>query len=578
MILSIWLTTASARTYDEADLNALLRSLAPEVEEVAGRRFVELPPVRVADRAQLVAANTTALRALEGEIGVPPESLADSLPESPIAAYVPATAAVWTLPEAMQRAFGGHSDARNARTLSDAMVRALAHALVDQQVDRLVTTASAEAAAVEDGYVEWVAETVKARWGGAGVDNPVLEAIASPPDSDFTYRSGYGHAYVASWIDAYGRDAVWSLLGRAPPSRQEILAVADALRGAPEYDDSALLGALDLLSEGTAVAPFEFDVARFTGLTEAPAGGRRACIEGGDEPACVAVAALESEEAAESWFEHRQRADGEGSFQIPSDVPVAVVSFPHSDADLLRAPFGSSSPGVILESYSTIRKAIPVLALRTLEPRGWIDVQPAWGASRAGADAAGKLTFRTRHGRYREAFGRRGPIVAMVSTIGPARRHTYDALARLLSGAVARSPTPADIRAATKRALGAPPDPGRPPLARGTPSWRYRTALQAYAAGNAAECFHRATGTIPETDLPLRPRLVALGTACAAQLDGLAGELERLTADGSSDWEPALGALADHARRVGKPALADALVAPPQDARANGAGAMPAPE
>lgn len=243
-------TSVQAARFTVDDAGEMVGRLAPQIAVVAGRDFVELPPVDIATRAQL-SAKVTEQALGEGEAAVLQQRVAESL-----AMYFGREGKIYLIDEAIEELFAGEHPVglRLDATVAVVMAHELAHALEHQWADSAVPQTT-EQAWVGLMHSEGFATLVEARWCDRWGDWMACQALGSTSAPDLGQLSeldqsdtsavyllgGQLHVLIEQ---TGGIEANWAALQGPVPSTELIdTAMTHRLAGSwgdPAWMDTAL--------------------------------------------------------------------------------------------------------------------------------------------------------------------------------------------------------------------------------------------------------------------------------------------------------------------------------------------------
>lgn len=216
-----------------------IRSWLPELQEAIeadqGRKFAELPRVRIATTAEAERI----VRAHGGD-----DELSDTL-----AVYLSANQTIYLLDDGIRNLYGSQRvdpDEFTAVTkcmLAHEMIHSLQHQRGPAPPHSPAARAMLEGQAV-DGAARVCAHPVASKLVAIALGEDVL--ASRPPTDEMSFRYGYGAQFVEAARGAYGAEAAWSLL-RWPPEREAIIDTVSPLLPAGWTDPAPLRAALDAI-------------------------------------------------------------------------------------------------------------------------------------------------------------------------------------------------------------------------------------------------------------------------------------------------------------------------------------------
>ncbi len=330
-----WATPAAAvEPIDPDAALVLVEEQMRWIEKVAGRRFLEQPPIHFTgtqELASIIEANTLATHG-DGEQAPDQEAIkriraeAIETASGQFGSYSQQSQALYLQRDALERLARGD---RMSEELRDAVVRCvltheLVHALQDQHVNRPALR-SGEERLGHRALVEGQANLIEAKLCDPDAHRVLdarqgIDVIASHAEHDeLLLAYGYGYHYAAALHRHHGHEAIWWALTKPPPSIEQLELVGGAgmLQG---WDDPEIVSApahamVDLERWATVVGPtspvgllpglggaqLDFDATpqALAGLTfRAGRGGRRLL---------VAAFLLADPDEAAAWIAARRR-------------------------------------------------------------------------------------------------------------------------------------------------------------------------------------------------------------------------------------------------------------------------------
>ncbi len=244
IVASLLPSAWAASTISDAELASMVDEIAPVVEDVAGRRFVKLPEVVMADpRALEDVVYQEQVHLLSDVEGMPEEQIQESARRTAAQVAGAFAGKYGFLDGRLYVSIDGIRYTLGERRAPDHLLRPmvrvviaheLAHALQDQHTDLdfLVRHAHGSDAVMAincavEGHAVWVHEEVGSRMGLTeavdlmadllGYDEPIRRRM-DPEDFYNSYVYGLGRDFVAFHAALGGTEQVWRVLSE-PPER-----------------------------------------------------------------------------------------------------------------------------------------------------------------------------------------------------------------------------------------------------------------------------------------------------------------------------------------------------------------------
>lgn len=328
------LALAAAAALDEAAVQQAVDQLAPRVEEVAHRKFARIPRVEVDTRNSLLGDfEKHAKAALDA--GTPESVVAEErrqaqkMVASALAIYSHADAGIHLLIDNVDRYVrntGVNAGMLRESSLRCVLAHELTHALQAQHVPERFGGADDEEGvglALIEGHATHVEHRLCENpfvWGFLQASLGIDVLSSRGPDDEVPFLYGYGEVYVRALEEHGGPDAIWSALGRAPPSKAALVGVV-APYLVPGWQDPALVA--DALAPAVQAGwTLEARPASAYEVLPEPEGRldrsnlappvraglyARATEPGGEGRLAVAALVFEDEEHPRKWIETRRR-------------------------------------------------------------------------------------------------------------------------------------------------------------------------------------------------------------------------------------------------------------------------------